>query len=74
MVRTFQQFKENPQKKYHKFSIVNNLLATGGTAKCVSDLLLSVGKEIVGYSMVIELKDLKGRKNLVSPVRSQILM
>jgi len=61
-------------EKYHKFNIVDDLLATGGTAKCVSDLLLSVGKEIVGYSMVIELKDLKGRKNLVSPVRSQILM
>ena len=61
-------------EKYHKFNVVDDILATGGTAKCVTDLLLSAGKEINGYSMVIELKSLNGRKNLVSPVDSQILM
>ena len=61
-------------EKYQKFNVVDDILATGGTAKCVSDLLLSVGKEIVGYSMVIELKSLNGRKNLISPVKSQIII
>ena len=61
-------------EKYHSFNVVDDILATGGTAKCVSDLLLSAGKEINGYSMVIELKSLNGRKNLFSPVNSQILM
>ncbi len=61
-------------EKYQKFNVVDDILATGGTAKCVSDLLLSAGKKIEGYSMVIELKSLNGRKNLNSPVKSQVII
>ena len=61
-------------EKYHKFSVVDDVLATGGTAKCASDLLISAGKEIVGYSMVIELKSLKGRQKLRNPVKSEIVI
>jgi len=61
-------------EKYQKFNIVDDVLATGGTAKCVSDLLISAGKKITGYSMVIELKQLNGRKNLIGPVNSQLLV
>ena len=61
-------------EKYQRFNVVDDILATGGTAKCVSDLLLSVGKEIEGYSMVIELKSLNGRKKLSSPVKSQVII
>jgi len=59
-------------KKYQKFNIVDDVLATGGTAKCASDLLISAGKEIIGYNMVVEIKALNGRKNLVAPVTSQV--
>ena len=65
--------KESIQK-YQKFSIVDDVLATGGTAKCVADLIKSVGKEITGFSMVVEIKPLNGRKNLTSPVSSQLLV
>jgi len=61
-------------EKYQKFSIVDDVLATGGTAKCVTDLLVSAGKEIAGYSMVLEIKTLNGRKNLSKPVNSQLLV
>ena len=61
-------------EKYQKFNVVDDILATGGTAKCVSDLLLSAGKKIEGYSIVIELKSLNGRKNLNSPVKSQVII
>ena len=61
-------------EKYQKFSVVDDVLATGGTAKCVSDLILSAGKEVVGYSMVVEIKSLRGRDNLKSPVSSQVLI
>ena len=61
-------------ERYHKFSIVDDVLATGGTAKCVSDLLLSAGKEISGYSMVVEIKKLNGRRKLLKPVNSQLLI
>ena len=61
-------------EKFQKFNVVDDLLATGGTAKCVSDLLLSEGKEVIGYSFVIELKTLEGRKSLRSPVQSQLII
>ena len=66
--------QKNSIINYKKFNIIDDVLATGGTAKCISDLLLSVGKEIVGYSMVVELKSLKGRERLNAPVSSQLLI
>ena len=61
-------------EKYKRFSVVDDVLATGGTAKCVSDLILSAGKEILGYSMVIEIASLNGRNNLMGPVNSQVII
>ena len=61
-------------EKYKRFSVVDDVLATGGTAKCVSDLMLSAGKEILGYSMVIEIASLNGRNNLMGPVNSQVII
>ena len=61
-------------ERYQKFNIVDDLLATGGTAKCVSDLLISEGKDISGYSMVVELRSLNGRSKLVGPVKSQLII
>ena len=61
-------------EKYHRFSVVDDILATGGTAKCVSDLLSSAGKEVTSYNMVVEIKSLNGRKNLKSPVYSQLIV
>ncbi len=61
-------------EKFEKFNIVDDVLATGGTAKCVSELLSSVGKNIVGYSIVVEISSLNGRQNLSSPVNSQLII
>ena len=59
-------------EKFQKFSIIDDVLATGGTAKCVSDLILSAGKVIVDYSMVVKIKSLNGRKILRGTVSSQL--
>ena len=61
-------------KRYERFNIVDDVLATGGTAKCVSDLLLSMGKEITGYNMVVEIGSLNGRNRLGKNVTSQLLI
>ena len=45
----------------HRVLIVDDLLATGGTAKAVVDLVEGLGGEIVGLSFVIELDFLNGR-------------
>lgn len=44
--------------------IVDDLIATGGTAKATANLLDKMGCEVVGFGFVIELKDLNGRQHL----------
>ncbi len=60
--------------EYKSFAIVDDLLATGGTVKCVYEMLKDFNKEVSGLSVVIELGDLKGRDKLKFPVESQILL
>tara|TARA_A100000164_G_scaffold302596_1_gene278074 strand:- start:1095 stop:1616 length:522 start_codon:yes stop_codon:yes gene_type:complete len=59
-------------KKYNKYAIVDDLLATGGTVKCVSNLLESNGKKILGLLTVVELSKLEGRSKFDFPVESSI--
>ena len=66
--------QKNSIEKFQRFSIVDDVLATGGTAKCASDLIISAGKEVVGFCMVVEIKSLSGRKQLDRPVNSQLLV
>ena len=61
-------------KKYKSFAIVDDLLATGGTIKCVSEMLKDSGKEISGLSVVIELGELNGRNKFKFPVESNIVL
>ena len=58
---------------YESFIIVDDLLATGGTARSVSDIVNSVGKKIVALSVVIELSELNAKSSLDFPVFSQVL-
>ena len=58
--------------KYGSYVIIDDLLATGGTVKCVADLLLGNGKEVKGLLTVIELDKLQGRSQLDFPVESII--
>ena len=44
--------------------IVDDLLATGGTAEATTKLATSLGAEIVGLGFVVELDFLKGRERL----------
>jgi adenine phosphoribosyltransferase len=46
----------------HRVLIMDDLLATGGTAKAVVDLVEGLGSEIVGLLFVVELNFLKGRE------------
>lgn len=44
--------------------IVDDLIATGGTAKATADLLKKIGTQVLGFGFIIELTDLGGRKKL----------
>ena len=58
--------------KYSKFAIVDDLLATGGTANSVAKILSKSGKEVLGLNVVVELPFLKGRELFEYPVESLI--
>ncbi|NLQ06091.1 adenine phosphoribosyltransferase [Cylindrospermopsis raciborskii] len=44
--------------------IVDDLIATGGTASATAKLLEKIGCQLVGFGFIVELKDLQGRKYL----------
>ena len=48
----------------HRVVIADDLLATGGTARAVVDLVEQLGGEVVGLAFVVELEFLPGRERL----------
>ena len=59
-------------QRYNSYAIVDDLLATGGTVNCVSNLLESNDKKVVGLLVVVELMKLEGRLKLDFPIESSI--
>ena len=57
-------------QKYNSFAIIDDLLATGGTVNCVSELLNNNNKKVVGLLVVVELIKLEGRSKMEFPVES----
>ena len=60
-------------KKYNSFAIIDDLLATGGTVNCVSELINNNNKKVVGLLVVAELSKFDGRSRFNFPVESTIL-
>ncbi|NEQ69873.1 MAG: adenine phosphoribosyltransferase [Symploca sp. SIO2D2] len=44
--------------------IVDDLMATGGTAAATAELVQQIGGELLGFGFIIELRDLGGRQKL----------
>lgn len=51
-------------KTHKKVLLVDDLLATGGTAKAGAKLIEQAGGEVMAITCIIELKSLKGRQKL----------
>ena len=64
--------QQSALSKYNSYAIVDDLLATGGTVNCVSNLLNSNGKNVLGLLTVVELRKLGGRSKFNFPVESSI--
>ncbi|MDB6059754.1 MAG: apt [Verrucomicrobiales bacterium] len=61
-------------KKGSRVLLIDDLLATGGTAAAAANLMKQIGVEILEMNFVIELSFLEGRKRLEGyPVRSLIV-
>ena len=64
--------QKNAIESFNSFVIVDDLLATGGTVKCVAEILNESGKKINGLSVVAELGCFKAKDLLPFPVKSEI--
>lgn len=60
---TIEMHKDSIQKG-QKVLIVDDLIATGGTTKAMIQLIESLGGEVVGVVVLMELAGLKGRETL----------
>lgn len=58
------QMHEDSVKKDDRVLVVDDLLATGGTAKAACQLIRKMGGQIVECAFVVELDFLKGREKL----------
>mgnify|MGYP001477652754 CR=1 FL=1 len=64
--------QKNCLKKFKSFAIIDDLLATGGTVKCVTELIKENNREVTGIVVVVELEKLKGRYEIELPIESII--
>lgn len=58
------EMHEDALKNGDRVLIVDDLLATGGTASAACNLVTKAGADIIGCAFVIELNDLNGRDKL----------
>ena len=58
------EMHQDAVKKGEKVVVCDDLLATGGTAKAVAELVQACGGEILEYAFIIELDFLHGREKL----------
>ena len=61
-------------KKFSSYTIVDDLLATGGTVGCVANLIKKSGKDVSGLVTVVELMELEGRSRFDFPVESMVCL
>ena len=67
------EIQKDAVKPGDRVLIVDDLLATGGTAKAAAELIEKLGGVVVGFAFVIELLDLNGREKLKGyPVTSLV--
>ncbi len=60
------EMQKDSIEKNSKIIIIDDLLATGGTADAAGNLIREAGGDLIGYGFLIELTELQGRKRLDS--------
>ncbi len=67
------EIHEDAAKKGQRVLVVDDLLATGGTAAATVGLIRGLGADVVGVQFLIELLELEGRKKLVGETINAVL-
>ncbi|KAM0283895.1 hypothetical protein ACHAQH_002277 [Verticillium albo-atrum] len=60
----FFQMQEDAIKPGQKVLVVDDIIATGGSAKAAADLVKKLGGEIMGFLFILEIPGLNGREKL----------
>jgi adenine phosphoribosyltransferase len=69
------EMHEDAVRRGERILIVDDLIATGGTAEAAVKLLKRSGAEIVGATFIIDLPELGGMKKLAAlGIKSHVLM
>ncbi len=58
------EIHQDALENHHNVLVVDDLMATGGTAKATVELLEKIGCNLLGFAFIIELKALEGRKKI----------
>ena len=68
------EIQQNSIEKNSKIIIVDDLLATGGTASAAGKLIKESGGSLIGYAFIVELTELEGRNKLESDLLVESLI
>ena len=60
------EIQQNLIEKDNKIIVIDDLLATGGTACAAGNLIREAGGDLIGYAFLVELTELQGRNKLDS--------
>ena len=60
------EIQKNSIEKDSKIIVIDDLLATGGTANAAGNLIRQAGGNLIGYAFLVELTELNGRNKLDS--------
>ncbi|GAB7365128.1 hypothetical protein MBLNU230_g6217t1 [Neophaeotheca triangularis] len=66
----FFQIQKDAIRKGQKVVIVDDIIATGGSASAAGKLVKDLGGDLLGFSFLMELDFLKGREKLNAPVHT----
>lgn len=68
--KDFLQIQSDAIKQGQKVVVVDDIIATGGSAAAAGSLVRKLGGDLLGYAFILELDFLKGRNKLDAPVHT----
>ncbi len=68
------EMQKDSVDKNSRVIVIDDLLATGGTASAAGKLIKEAGGHLIGYAFIVELTELQGRKKLESDLLVESLI